>query len=104
SAGAGRHQLARRAGDPLRRHPAQGLGRQPDLGRRAGAVGAEVGVADLLAAGAFGPGPPQSTPAGHTGGPGLAPVTHRTQAYAARQTLSLSPSRSYRAQMATRLR
>ena len=77
SAGAGRHQLAGRVGDPLRRHPAQGLGRQPDLGRCAGAVGADVGVADVLAAGAFGPGLPQSTPARHAGGAGLAPVNYR---------------------------
>src|SRR5262245_58770315 len=40
-------------------HPAQ---RQPDLGRGAGAVGADVGVPDMLAAGACGPGLPQSTP------------------------------------------
>jgi hypothetical protein len=45
-------------GDPLRGHPAQGLGRQPDLGWCASAVGADVGVADLLAAGAFGLGLP----------------------------------------------
>ena len=77
SAGAGRHQLAGRVGHPLRRHPAQGLGWQPDVGGCAGTVGADVGVADLLAARAFGPGFPQSTPAGHAGGPGLAPVTHR---------------------------
>src|SRR5262249_49374503 len=38
----------RRAGDPLRRHPAQGLGRQPDLGRGASAIRADVGVADVL--------------------------------------------------------
>jgi hypothetical protein len=74
---AGRHQLARGAGDPLRGHPPEGLGWQPDLGRGAGAVGSDVGVADVLAAGAFGPGLPQSTPAGHTGGSGLAPVTYR---------------------------
>jgi hypothetical protein len=66
-----------RVGDPLRRPPAQGLGRQPDLGRGAGAVGADVGVADVLAARAFGPGLPQSTPAGPVGGVGLAPVNHR---------------------------
>ena len=73
-AGAGRHQLAGRVGHPLRGHPAQGVGRQPDLGRGAGAVGVDVGVADVLAARAFGPGLPQSTPAGPVGGVGLAPV------------------------------
>jgi len=41
-----------------------GLGWQPDVGRGAGAVGADVGVADVLAAGALGPGLPESTPAG----------------------------------------
>src|SRR5262249_9986927 len=80
SARAGRHQLARGAGDPLRGHPPQGLGRQPDLGRRAGAVVADVGVADVLAAGALGPGLPQSTPAGHADDPGPAPVTRRARA------------------------
>src|SRR5262249_18763777 len=77
SAGPGRHQLARRIGDPLRRYPAEGLGRQPALGGGAGAVGADVGVADLLAARAFGPGLPQPTPSRQTSGPGLAPVTYR---------------------------
>src|SRR5262245_54434670 len=61
AAGAGRHQLAERAGDPLRGHPAQSLGRQPHLGRGAGAIGADVSVADVLAAGAFGPGLAQSS-------------------------------------------
>jgi hypothetical protein len=42
---------------------AQGLGSQPDLGGYAGAIHADVGVADLLAAGAFGRGLPESTPA-----------------------------------------
>jgi hypothetical protein len=56
SAGAGRDQLAGRVSHPLRRHPAEGLGRQPNLGRCASAVGADVGVADVLAARAFGPG------------------------------------------------
>ena len=63
-------------GHPLRRLPAQGLGWQPDLGGCAGAVGPDVGVADVLAAGAFGLGLPQSTPAG-PGGVGLAPVNYR---------------------------
>src|SRR5262249_4916550 len=69
SAGAGRHQLAGRVGHPLRRYPPQGLGRQPHLGGGAGAVGADVGVADLLAPGAPGPGRPEPTPAGHSRGP-----------------------------------
>src|SRR5262249_59942769 len=54
----------------------EGLGRQPDVGRGAGAVGADVGVADVLAAGAFGLGLPQPTPAGQAAGPGLAPVNY----------------------------
>src|SRR5262249_59552362 len=37
----------------------------------------DVGVADLLAARAFGPGLPQPTPSRQTSGPGLAPVTYR---------------------------
>jgi hypothetical protein len=49
------------------------------LGGSKGASGADVGVADLLAAGAFGPGLPQSTPSGHAGGSGPAPVTHRAE-------------------------
>ena len=73
-----------RVGDPLRRPPAQGLGRQPDLGRGAGAVGADVGVADVLAARAFGPGVPQSTPARHAGGAGLALVTRHANSPTAR--------------------
>src|SRR5262249_52489429 len=84
-----------------RRHPAEGVGRQPHLGRCAGAIRADVSVADLLAARAFGNGLLESTLAGHAGGAGLAPVTHRSQAYAARQALSLSPSRSYHALIAT---
>ena len=75
-AGAGRHQLAGRVGDPLQRDPPQGLGRQPDLGRGAGPTGADVGVADRLAAGAFDPGLPQSTPSRHPGGARLASLTH----------------------------
>ena len=43
----------------------------------AGAVCADVGVADLLAAEALCSGLPQSTPAGHAGGLGLAPVTYQ---------------------------
>src|SRR5262249_41721139 len=70
-------QLARGAGDPLRRHPAQGLGWEPDLGGRAGASRADVGVADVLATGALGPGLLELTPSRHTSRPGLAPVTHR---------------------------
>ena len=57
-------------------HPAQGLVWQPDLGGGAGAVGPDVGVADVLAAGAFVPGLPQSTPAGPAGGVGLALVNY----------------------------
>jgi hypothetical protein len=60
---------------------------QPHLGRCAGASRAEVGVADLLAAGAFGPGLPQSTPSRHTPGPGLAPVTHRANSRIAKRCL-----------------
>src|SRR5262249_51169933 len=71
---AGRHQLAGGAGPPLRCHPAEGLGRQPHLVRRAGAVGPDVSVADVLAAGPFGPGLLESAPAGPDG-VGLAPVT-----------------------------
>src|SRR5262249_55873663 len=79
SAGAGRHQLAGPAGDPLRRHPAEGLGRQPDLGRGAGASGADVGVAGLLAAGAVGPGPSQSTPSPPPRGPDLGTLSPSQQ-------------------------
>jgi hypothetical protein len=74
-ASAGRHQLACGAGDPLRLHPAQGPGRQPDLGRRTGTVDPDVVVADVLAAGAEYPGVPQSTPARRAGVPELSPVT-----------------------------
>src|SRR5262249_9715853 len=62
--------------EPLWGHPAKGLGRQPDLGRGAGAGGADVGVADVLAAGTFGPRLPQPMPSRPTSGPDLAPVTH----------------------------
>jgi hypothetical protein len=95
SAGAGRHQRAGRVSDPLRRHPAQGLGWQPDLDGCASAVGADVCVADLLAAGTFGPRLPQSTPAGQAGGPGLAPGTRRARTRADQKTLSPSPLRGY---------
>src|SRR5262249_38880672 len=54
--------------------PAQGLGRQQDLARRSGAIRVDVGVAYLLAAGAFGPGVLESTPARQAGDPGFAPV------------------------------
>jgi hypothetical protein len=45
----------------------------------ADAVGADVDVADVLAAGAFGPGLPQSTGPRHAGSPGLPPLTHPAQ-------------------------
>jgi hypothetical protein len=77
-------------------------GWQPDLDWRASPVGADVGVADVLAARAFGAGLPRSPPARCTGVAGLARVTHRGQAYAVRQTLSLLPSRSYHALIAHR--
>ena len=48
----GCHQLEGRTSHPLRRHLAIGLGR-PDVGGCADAVGADVGVADVLAAGAL---------------------------------------------------
>jgi transposase len=93
SAGPGRDQLACGIGDPLRRYPAEGLGWQPDLGRSASAVGPDVGVANVLAAGAVRLGLPQPTPSRRAGAAGLAPVTDRTPAYAARQTLSPPPTR-----------
>jgi hypothetical protein len=55
--------------------PAQGLGRQADLGRGASAIGPDVGVADVLAAGALGAGLPQPTPSWHAGGTGFVPRT-----------------------------
>jgi hypothetical protein len=55
SDGPGRNQLACGPGDPLRHPPAEGLEWQPDLGRCERAVGSEVGVADVPAAGTFGP-------------------------------------------------
>jgi hypothetical protein len=58
------------------------------LGGGAGAGGADVGVTDLLAAGAFGPGLPQPTPSRLAGGPGLAPVTRRARTHAPRRALS----------------
>jgi hypothetical protein len=48
---------------------------QSDLGWRAGAVGPDVGVADLLATGAFGPGLPESPPSRHAGSAGPASLT-----------------------------
>jgi hypothetical protein len=86
----GRHYLAGRAGDPLRGHPAQGLGWQPDLGRCASAIRVDVGVANVPAAGALCPGLPQPIPAGHDRGP--APVSHLVPAYATRQALSSPPA------------
>jgi hypothetical protein len=54
----------------------QGGGR----GRRGGgAVGPDVGMADVLAAGAFGPGLPQSTPSRYAGVAALTPLTHGTK-------------------------
>jgi hypothetical protein len=47
----------------------------------------------MQAAGAFGPGLPEPTPAGHAGDAGLVPVNYRVPTYAARQTLSPSPTR-----------
>src|SRR5262245_40170499 len=78
STGSGRHQLAGGVGHPLRGHPAQGLGWQPDLGGGVGASRADVGVADLLAAGALCPGLAQSTAAGHAGSLGTAALIDRT--------------------------
>jgi hypothetical protein len=46
-------------------------------GRGAGAVDLDVGLANLLAARAFGPGLPQSTLAGRAGGISLTPVNYR---------------------------
>lgn len=51
--------------------------RERHLARCASTVRAYVGVAEVLAAGTFGPRFPQSTPAGHAGAPRPAPVTHR---------------------------
>ena len=51
--------------------------------RCASAVGADAGVADVLARGAFGPGPPQSTPARRAGAPGRSTVALRARARAA---------------------
>ena len=75
SAGAGRHVLAGRVGDSLRGHATEGLRRQPELGRGAGAVGPDGGVADLLAAGAFARGLPESVPSRHAGGAGPASLS-----------------------------
>jgi hypothetical protein len=101
--GPGHGQLAGGVGHPLRRHLLQGLERQPHLASGAGAGGADVGVADVLAAGAFGAGLPQSTPARRVGGPGHAPATYCAPAYATRQTLSPSPAFWYDALIANTL-
>src|SRR5262249_13147854 len=90
--GAGCDQLADRLDDPVHGHPAQGLGRQPGLGRSSSAIGADVGLVHALAASAFGPGLPQSTPVGQPGGPGIVPVKRRVPTYAARPTLSRPPN------------
>src|SRR5262249_27586615 len=63
----------------------------PVLGRCASAVGPDVGVAEVLAAGAFGPGLPESTPSLRTSGPALAPVTHRANSSHREKTLVPSP-------------
>jgi transposase len=55
-AGAGRDELAGGAGDPVRGDSAKGLGRQPDRSGSAGARSADVGMADVLAAGGVGRG------------------------------------------------
>src|SRR5262245_42261746 len=65
--------------DPLRGHPAEGLGWQPDLVRGAGAGGTDVGMADVLATGALGPGLLEPTPSRHTNGPAPTPVTYRAR-------------------------
>ena len=62
----GRHQLARRTGDSLRRHPAQSLGRQSHLGGRPSPGDLDVGLAHLLAARFQRLGLPQPTPTPHT--------------------------------------
>jgi hypothetical protein len=49
------------------------------LGRCASAVRAYVGVADVLAAGAFGPAVPEPTPSRRGGSPGPALVTYRAK-------------------------
>ena len=49
----------------------------PHLARGASAVGPDVGVADVLATEAFGPGLPQPALAGPADGVGLAPVNDR---------------------------
>jgi hypothetical protein len=61
---------------------------EPAMPTYAGGLGVLAGdtlraAADVLAAGAFGPGLPQSTPAGRAGGPGHAPVTGFARADAA---------------------
>src|SRR5262249_59720254 len=64
-----------RAGSRRGGQPGQGRGRQRRRGGGAGAVGADVGVAALLAAGAFGPGLPESAPSRRAGGAGPASLT-----------------------------
>src|SRR5262249_4101770 len=77
-------------GHPLRGHPAQGLGRQPDLGRSASSGGADVGVADVLATGAAGRGLPQSTASRPAGGPGFAPVTRHANSPRTNQSFAIA--------------
>src|SRR5262249_61153562 len=78
------------AGRPLRGDPAEGLGRQPHLGRGASTGGADVGVADMLAAGAFGPGLPQSTASRRAGGLGLAPVSRHAHPPLAKKPFAIA--------------
>jgi hypothetical protein len=75
-----RAELAIRFGVILRKV----WGGQSNLGRCASAGGPDVGVADVLATGAFGPGLPQSTPTRRAGAPSRAPVTHLMRSYVAR--------------------
>ena len=58
-----------------------GLGRQPDLGRGAGAGGADVGVADVLATAALRPGLPQPMAPRHAGAAGPATLTPRQRTH-----------------------
>jgi hypothetical protein len=58
---------------------------EPDLGRRTGAIRADVGMENVLATGAFGPGLPQPTPSRRAGDSGLAPVTHQARTHATRR-------------------
>src|SRR5262249_26493688 len=77
SARPGRDQLAGGGGPPLRGHPAEGLGRQPGLGGGAGAVGADGGVAELLATRGVRPGLSwaNSSPHARSACPGPASLT-----------------------------